>query len=114
MSILLRILVALVLSVVALAGFLSLTFGVTALIVLVDAFVLTKLWEWFVVTGFELSPLTIPYAIGLGLIATILTSHPSFNSVAEEKFSWEKFFTNVFYRPFALLTTGYVVHRWFM
>lgn len=39
-----------------------------------SGFVLAKLWAWFVVPSFAVSPLTMPYAIGLTLIANRLTT----------------------------------------
>lgn len=39
-----------------------------------EAFVLLRLWQWFVVPTFSLAPLTYPAAIGLGLIVEMLTA----------------------------------------
>ena len=44
------------------------------------AFVVAKLWAWFIVPTFGLDPLTLPVAYGLSLIASFLTYQHDFSS----------------------------------
>ncbi len=39
-----------------------------------NGYVLACLWSWFVVTPFDAPKISIPVAIGIGLIANLLTS----------------------------------------
>jgi hypothetical protein len=56
------------------AAILSLMLMIAAIpMALLRAFVLTKLWLWYLVPGFGLAPLTLGYAYGLSLIAGYLT-----------------------------------------
>lgn len=48
------------------------------------AMVLVVLWRWFVVTGFQLAPLSLPMAGGLMTIVTLL-SPPSVPRVDDDK-----------------------------
>jgi len=44
--------------------------------ILVNGFVFLTLWNWFIIPLFESAPeLTMPYAIGLGMIVNYLTYH---------------------------------------
>lgn len=59
-------------------GFLLIILGVIGIILvntLVRGFVIMKLWGWFIVPLFGLTPLTIPFALGLSLIMTAFTYH---------------------------------------
>ena len=54
-----------------------LTFAVTLTVfsALVNGWVLTMLWVWFITPIFSIRPLTIAEAIGIGLIISYLTYH---------------------------------------
>lgn len=45
------------------------------LVVIWDGYVLSVLWGWFLVPAFGLPALSIPMAIGLSAVATLLTTH---------------------------------------
>jgi hypothetical protein len=56
-------------------------FGCTILLVAIvfstvfDGMVLVKMWEWFIVPTFNAPMLSLPVAIGVGLIVAFLTVH---------------------------------------
>lgn len=46
---------------------------ISPLTVVLNGFVLCKLWLWFVVPQFHLAPLTIPVALGISVLVGMLT-----------------------------------------
>lgn len=52
---------------------------------LARGFVLTKLWGWFIVPFFEVGPLSMPIAIGIGLILGFLTHQEQFTNEDDDK-----------------------------
>lgn len=54
------------------------------LIVALDGFVLTKLWQWFIVSTFGVNPLTLIQAIGISAVVKYLTQDNSW-TYAQEK-----------------------------
>jgi len=57
--------------------------------ILASAFVLSSLWEWFIVPTFGLNPLRIVEAIGLTVVVRFLTYKKSdFKTEEEEKDFW--------------------------
>lgn len=83
---------------VAFVGLLAVVVGLTCL----RAFVLLKLWTWFVMPLFGLPALTIPYAIGLSLVVSLF-----FHSTAkkEDKNFWVSAITS----PLIALFIGWIV-----
>lgn len=61
------------LTVVFVVGALASLPVLTLLMMIVDAYALTVLWGWFVVPLFQLPALTMPLAMGLRLVAGMLT-----------------------------------------
>lgn len=53
----------------------------TSLIVIFRGFVFSKLWAWFVVSKFGLNSLSIPEAIGISILITLLTYQISFSDI---------------------------------
>jgi len=86
---------------------------ITATAALLDGFVITKLWDWFIVNQFGATPLTIANAIGLGLIAAFLT-HQTLHQPAKDKD--ESLAVNPIVRayvhPIVVLLIGYIVSFW--
>lgn len=76
---------------------------------LYSGFVLSVLWGWFVVPVFHLPALTIPVAIGLGLIVGLLTQ-----KIPTDEELKASSIINVFLYPLIngtiLLVAGYVAH----
>jgi ABC-type sugar transport system permease subunit len=102
----------------ALAGG-ALVFGTALVLVLcllpiaAEAFVLKKLWRWFVVPQFGLLPLTLPVALGFSLAArfllgwcgSIVTSSQNDVPLLLE-FAWYSFL-----RPASFLAVGALIHH---
>jgi len=92
----------------------------TAAITIFRGFVISQLWSWFVVKQFGLNPLSIPMAIGLGILITMLTFNLSLsditamedynNTTDEEKFKCmlNGKFIGLF-MPVGFLLTGWIV-----
>lgn len=105
----------------ALFGLVSIVLGasigiflIVALSSIINGFVLTKLWLWFMVPFFGFAPLNIPLAIGIGLIATFLTHHTIGLKSEDDADKQKKNITLGFLRPFVYLLVGWVVHAFFM
>lgn len=84
---------------------------VTALTVL-NGFVLSQMWAWFVVPLFGLPALTIPYAIGLSMVFSLFTHRkPDMNK--DKKAAWGELGMMVVGR-LLVLAIGYVLKFWIM
>ncbi len=62
--------------------------GIAVLLVfstLWKAFVVTKLWTWFIVPTFGLPALSIPVAIGVAMVVTFLTYQWRFEEIPEDR-----------------------------
>lgn len=80
---------------------------------LVDGYMISSLYEWFIVPLYNLDPITIPQAIGLGMFSSYATYH--FNtdsSETSEKTAGELLTTTLAFfivRPLLILLMAYVV-----
>lgn len=96
----------------AVVGFLGISLGIVVVIllivtqVLLNAVVFQKLWEWFIINRFHISPLSIKEAIGIGLIFAFLS--PTESLKREEKTS--KVISNIFISPITYFVIGYLIH----
>jgi len=100
-----------VVALVLLAGFgtfLGVLYAVSALI---NAFVLIKLWNWFVIPTFELAALSYPVAIGISLLVTFLTYqyHEKPEKTENENKQIKHLFAVIFLRPVMVLFVGWCV-----
>lgn len=98
-----------------LAGLVALL-GVTLIIViiittsaLVNGYVLSILWGWFVVPTFGLAPLSIPAAIGLAMVVHYLTYN--YNDAKDPDCKWWIPVTVTVVRSVIALILGFIVHR---
>lgn len=105
----------------AVLGLFSIVIGVVASIFIISAissiingFVLSKLWLWFIVPFFGFAPLSIPLAIGISLIVTFLTYHTIGLKAEDDAAKKRGNAVLVFVRPFVYLLFGWVVHSFFM
>jgi len=77
---------------------------------IINGFVITKLWLWFIVPTFEANPLRVVEAIGLMFLINY-TKAKRDKEADKDKF-WEQFATNIIYlflmAGFALLS-GWIV-----
>ncbi len=99
------------------AVFLGCAFLIVLLIYvpIVNAFVLTKLWAWFIVKTFNLPQISKSVAYGISLIVTLLTvnlSALSQNKTADDN-SQNVFYT-IILSPWMILLAGWVVYSMFM
>lgn len=77
---------------------------------LLDAFVISKLWGWFIVPLFDLPSLTMPFAFGLMLFVGLF--HSLGNKIKEED-CWCFLKMKLWYK-FLALVAGYLTHLWFI
>jgi len=95
---------------VALAGILALV----AVAVIVNGYVLSVLWGWFIVTTFEARPLGVANAIGLACVVGYLT-HQYRPKTTADKNDFEAFVDSLVHivtRPAVALLAGWVVSHW--
>lgn len=82
---------------------------------LVYGYVLSHLWDWFVVPLFGLPALGMAAAIGLSMVTTYMSSGRRNGREIEQKLTGMAYFNNyVSYHlclPFFLLGVGYLVQR---
>ena len=71
-----------------------------------EGWVATKLWAWFVIPQFHLAPLPITIAIGLSLLVSVYRYSPS---IPEEKGRDWKPFAMIMAKPILLLGMGWIV-----
>jgi len=75
-------------------------------LMIMSAFTLTVLWDWFVVTTFQLPALRIPQALGLGLIVSYFTM----NRTTDPSKDFSDVMVDAITKPFVFLGLGWVVH----
>ena len=71
---------------------------------IINGFVITKLWLWFVVPTFEANPLRVVEAIGLMFLINYIKAKRD-NEADKDKF-WEQFATNII---FMFLMAGFTL-----
>lgn len=67
--------------------------------ILLNAFALQQLWTWFVVPTFGTAVLTLPAALGLGIVARLFTGFRALSSPIQ-----------TFSHPIGGLVFGYLLH----
>jgi hypothetical protein len=77
--------------------------------VIFDAFVLTKLWQWFIVSLFDLPTLNIAYAYGLSLLFKYMNKDQKQEDMKDKKL-WEAFVI-MFLRSGLVLLVSYIVYQ---
>lgn len=80
---------------------------VILLITIWQGFVISRLWQWFIVPLFEVKGLSIPQAIGLALFAGMFTNESSSGKDDESNAKWIK----VLIKLFAPLIIGWIVYQ---
>ena len=73
-----------------------------AMVALVRAFVLIRLWAWFIVPTFQLPILNYPYAIGLSLVIGLFT-------IGIKTEEGKKIWVYAILGPFLTLFMGWIV-----
>lgn len=94
---------------IAIIGFVVAIAAAIGLSALLNGYVLSKLWAWFIVTTFHAPPLSLPAAIGLALVVSYLTyQHADTPKNPESK--WWSLILVLILRPLMALAFGAVVH----
>jgi hypothetical protein len=93
------------LAIVSAAVFLIIVIGVRAIM---NGFVLSVLWNWFMVPIFTLPELTIISAIGLTMVISWMTYHVETRKKETEEL--KTFWVLFFLRPILVLSIGYIIH----
>lgn len=95
-------------------------FGLVVLIIvgivtsaILNGYVLMKLWEWFIMPTFESAPaLSIPVAIGVGLLVSLLTYHTTNNKSNDDSTTEGVVrFVLVVFHPLLYLVLGWIVYQ---
>lgn len=81
--------------------------GATALVL--EGWVVTNLWRWFVAEPFSVPAISLCQSIGIMTLVTILTVSPSFYK-EENELDWKKSFWFLYGRPIFFLAAGYLFH----
>lgn len=83
--------------------------------IILNGFVISTLWDWFVVPIFGFQSLTIPQALGLGLISTYLTGNITDYAKRSEDNPKDNlvYMLGIYFRPAIFLFMGWVC-TWFM
>lgn len=99
-----------VLVVVVILGF---TIGIMVVSTLLQGWVLSILWRWFMVPTLGLPALSVAQAIGIALVVGMLT-HQSHHSSEDEDEKIVKVVRLIdpFLTPFVILLIGWVVHQY--
>lgn len=72
------------------------------------AWVVTRLWSWFVVPQFHMAPLSLTAVIGLNALILLYRHMPSTKQAKEE--SWSDLWLRALLIPAVALGVGYVAH----
>lgn len=81
--------------------------GFIALAAVLRGLVLSIMWGWFVVPTFGLAPLSIPIAMGLGLILAFTTHQPRYD--AEKRGNWADVVGRIIMQPLGTLAIGWLI-----
>jgi hypothetical protein len=90
----------------SLGGVLFILFVIMPLSVIFSGYVITVLWDWFIVTTFAMKALTIPQALGLSLIISYLTLH----QIQKDERDWSEKLGIAIAKPLVYLLIGWIVH----
>lgn len=88
------------------------TAGLFALASIVNGYVLSVLWKWFIVPVFGVTPISIPVAIGIALVVSFLTHKTSYTRNEKDKKSdlpTPASFGSIFLFPTFALLFGWIV-----
>ena len=95
----------------AVIGILVTFIGLAILVTVLNAWALVKLWSWFIVPLFDLPPLSVPFAIGIALVAGLFAPLSNNENKKQNK-STSDAVSNVIVvmlRPVPAVLVGYIV-----
>lgn len=84
--------------------------GVIAVSVIINGYVLSILWAWFLVS-LGLPALSVAHAIGVGMCVTWLTYTHKTSTEEDKSKALEGLFTVMILRPLIFLGIGYIVKQ---
>lgn len=79
---------------------------------LASGFVLVRMWAWFVMPVFAVSPLSIGYALGIALIVSYMTYQGNNNCTQKPRSALEaggEMLVTALLRPLFTLAIGYII-----
>lgn len=81
-----------------------------------EAWVLSKLWLWYIVPVFNIPVPSLPLLFGLSLVAHVLTHQTTPTSLPKDTSKEERIVFNLggFLRPLFALIIGYFCKSWFL
>lgn len=103
---------AIVLAAVAVLALTPVLFGVVALSAIINGWVLSILWGWFIVPVFNIPAISVEQAIGLAMVVSYLT-YQHINADSKRKSKGEstvELFVALLARPLITLLFGYILH----
>ncbi len=100
--------------VVAVVGIVVFTFGFMVVTTLLEGYVLSVLWRWFMVPILGLPALSVVQAIGIALVVAMLTHQKSHDYPEDKEKSIAKQVAIIlapFLGPLTALLMGWVIHQ---
>lgn len=94
----------------AILGIVVAAFGFGALCSILNGYVLSILWAWFIVPTFHAPVLSIPVAIGVSMVIHYLTFTDTTDLAKKEDSKWWSSLLIALLRPVVVLAFGAVVH----
>lgn len=80
-----------------------------ALATIFQGYVLTLLWQWFIVTTFTVAPITLVPAIGLMLVVNYFTNQVNLNDSERPNYQVEIAVVHIL-KPLLFLVAGFIIH----
>jgi len=105
-------------SLIAIFGIALSVICITTLLIVIQGWVISTLWGWFIVPTFGLPELTIPIAMGIAMILSITNPRSAkiIKSIKEKKEKAEMIeeITVPLIRPFLVVFVGYIIKTFFI
>lgn len=73
-----------------------------------EAWVATRLWEWYVMPAFAVGELSLLSAFGISLLVTMVINQPDLHRAKDAEYQWAGMITHTFVRPLMCLFVGWV------
>lgn len=80
---------------------------------IIEGWVFTKLWGWFIVTNFNLPQISLAVAIGISYLIALVTNHNmNAKKIPGEESNLIGMFGYLFIRPLVILFCGWITHEY--
>lgn len=90
---------------------LLISFIIAAPAYILEGWVITKLWAWFVVTQFGIAQIGIAEAVGLSTLLTLVTHPMPTVKNKDGSYEFSASFYWLFLRPLTILLVGYIAFQ---